>query len=212
LGDELPEQDSDDYIYTKDLGLIREYEGSVQPANPIYAELIIRALNFGTQKTIENKHEEYIVPRYIKDGRMDINYLLRDFQSYWRENSEIWKNRYKKDLYQYDHAAPHLVLQAFLQRVLNGGGRIIREMALGSGRLDLCVEFLGHKYPIELKILQSRQSYEKCLNQVAGYIDKVGVTEGWLVVFDRDTKKPWEKKIYENHEVVNGKKIGVFGA
>ncbi|MBI4026212.1 MAG: hypothetical protein HY360_14590 [Verrucomicrobia bacterium] len=38
----------------------------------------------------------------------------------------MWRERFD-----YKEAAPHLVLMAFLQRVLNGGNRIVREMADG---------------------------------------------------------------------------------
>jgi len=78
----------------------------------------------------------YTIPRYLKGKEFDMKYLLKDFQEFWRENSEIWS-----ELYQYKEAAPHLILQAFLQRVINGGGKILREMAAGKRRLDLCVVY-----------------------------------------------------------------------
>ncbi len=52
--------------------------------------------------------------------------LLKAFQQFWRENSEIWEEKYE-----YKETAPHLILQAFLQRVVNGGGDILREYAGG---------------------------------------------------------------------------------
>jgi hypothetical protein len=39
-------------------------------------------------------------------------------------------------------------MMGFLQRVVNGGGQIIREMALGNDRLDLCLIYEGERYPI----------------------------------------------------------------
>ena len=211
LGEEVKKHTSDDYLYAKDLGLIRDNNGKTEPANPIYAELIIRTLNWDVQDSISNAYENYIVPRYMKDGKIDMNFLIKDFQEYWRENSEIWKTRFEKDYYQYDEAAPHLVLQAFLQRVINGGGQIIREMALGSMRADLCVVYDGHKYPIELKVLQNMRNYTESLEQTSAYMDKVGSNIGWLVIFDRDTKKSWDEKIYMKEEVAGNKKIVVAG-
>ncbi|MDR2390089.1 MAG: hypothetical protein LBE84_00190 [Planctomycetota bacterium] len=55
--------------------------------------------------------------------------LLKAFQRFWRENAETY---HKKD--EYLEAVPHLVLQAFLQRVANGGAVVTREMAVGRGR------------------------------------------------------------------------------
>ncbi len=61
--------------------------------------------------------------------------LLGDFQQFWRQNSEIWTKRY-----QYVEAATHLTVQAFLQKVVNTGGKVSRELASGAERecdLDL---------------------------------------------------------------------------
>ena len=38
--------------------------------------------------------------------------------------------------FQYKEAGPQLLLQAFLQRTVNGGGRIEREYGLGRMRTD----------------------------------------------------------------------------
>ena len=211
LGEEVAERDSDDYLYTRDLGLIRENNNSVEPGNPIYAELIIRALNWSVQRIIESEHKDYLVPRYLKDGKIDMDFLIKDFQQFWRENSEIWIERYKKNYYEYDEAAPHLVMQAFLQRVINGGGEIIREMALGKKRADLCVVYDGYKYPIELKIFRGEKSIAVGLVQLSGYMDKVGEKSGWLVLFENDTEKPWDEKIYMKKEIMDGKEITVAG-
>ena len=86
------DKNSDDYLYTRDLGLIREIDGKTETANPIYAELIVRALNLGVQDSIKNTYREYDAPRYMKNGKLDMDFLIRDFQNYWRENSEIWTN------------------------------------------------------------------------------------------------------------------------
>ena len=64
--------------------------------------------------------------------------LLLAFQDFWRENAEL-----ARAPFEYSEAYPHIVLQAFLQRVINGGGQIIREMALGKWALDLGVVFRG---------------------------------------------------------------------
>ncbi|MDR0667488.1 MAG: AAA-like domain-containing protein, partial [Prevotellaceae bacterium] len=132
---------SNDFYYTRDLGLIRVTPGKpVAPANPIYAEVIVRTLNEPMQDALQNSYPAYQIPRYLKDGRIDMDYLMRDFQQFWRENSSIWV-----DKFEYREAAPHLILMAFLQRVVNGGGQVVREMALGTGRLDICLVYENHK-------------------------------------------------------------------
>jgi hypothetical protein len=213
LGEDVADKTSDDYLYTRDLGLIKEAGGGlVVPANQIYAEVIIRMLSYSPQENLKLEMPDDNLPKYIAGGKIDINILLKEFQNFWRENSEIWVKRYKEDLYQYDEAAPHLVFQAFLQRVINGGGQIIREMALGTKRADLCVVYERQKYPIELKILRNEKSLPDGLEQLSVYMDKVGSGEGWLVIFDKDKKKSWEEKLYMRLETYKGKRITVAGA
>ncbi|GHT12041.1 hypothetical protein FACS189426_14820 [Bacteroidia bacterium] len=197
---------SDDYNYTKDLGLIRDSPGLVEPANPIYAEVIIRTLSANFQNVLSESRYPYRMPRYLKNGRIDMNFLLQDFQSFWRENCDIWTKRFD-----YEEAAPHLVLQAFLQRVVNGGGQIIREFAAGRNRLDLCVVYEGQKYPIELKLRRTTKTEENSYDQILDYMDTLGVKEGWLVIFDRRIDMDWDSKIYLKTEKINDKTLTVAG-
>ena len=132
--------------------------------------------------------------------------LMAAFQQFWRENAS-------EDAvpFQYREAYPHLVLQAFLQRVINGGGQIVREMALGSERLDLGVHFRGAVYAVEVKKLAYyEKSHEKAHRQVLRYMDRLGVTEGWLVVADSDLTKPWDGKITSSDIMLDGKAIHVI--
>jgi type II secretory pathway predicted ATPase ExeA len=213
LGDNLAvDRISDDYLYTKDLGLVREIgNGIVEPANKIYAEIIVRYLNYTLQENFKTELPNDNLPKYVKAGKININALLKDFQSFWRENSEIWLERYKKNFYKYDEAAPHLVIQAFLQRVLNGGGNISREMALGKNRADICIEWKGQKYPIELKLYNGIKTIKDSAEQILKYMERVGSKEGWVVIFDRTAKKSWSKKLYIKEIKQVGKKITLFG-
>jgi len=197
---------SDDYGYVKDLGLIRDDLGKTEFANPIYTEVIIRSLNWDTQKEIEETETQYQIPRYIKDNAIDMDYLLRDFQAFWRENSDIWQKKYD-----YREAAPQLVLQAFLQRVLNGGGEIIREFAAGTGRADICVIYLQKKYPIEMKIRYGDSTYDTGVKQILGYMDTLGCDKGWLVIFDQRRAIAWDDKLYVRKEHIGGKTVSVHG-
>lgn len=197
----------DDYRYVLDLGLLREAEHRLLiPANPIYGELIIRTLSFRSQMEMDQQQFPPEAPAYLVDGGLDMQRLLSDFQQFWRENSDIWIEKY-----QYQEAAPHLILQAFLQRVMNAVGSVAREMAGGTKRLDLCLHYQGAKYPLELKLRYSQKTYEEGKEQLAEYMDKLGCTEGWLIVFDRRKKTPWSKKIFWRTHKMEGKTIHIVG-
>jgi type II secretory pathway predicted ATPase ExeA len=202
---EFVDELSDDFYYTRDLGLIRTDKEDIEPANPIYAEVIIRTLNYSLQRRLQ-KNTLYQMPRYLKDGQIDMDFLMRDFQQFWRENSEIWE-----DIYSLKEVAPHLVLTAFLQRVVNGGGQIVREMALGRMRLDLCLIYENRKYPIELKIWRGEKALKEGLEQTARYMDTCGCTEGWLTIFDPRPERKWDDKIYMRKETIGTQTITVVG-
>ena len=196
----------DDYSYVLDLGLLCQADAKLMPANPIYGEVIVRTLSSRSQMEMNARGYPPEAPLYVVEGKLDMKRLMGDFQQFWRENSEIWVERY-----QYKEAAPHLILQAFLQRVVNHGGRIAREMASGTGRLDLCVHYQGEKYPVELKLRYGEKTYAEGRDQLAGYMDKLGCTEGWLIVFDRRKRPSWSEKVFWKTETIAGKTVHVVG-
>ncbi len=148
--DTLPQ---DDVQYIADLGLI-ESRPQLRIANRIYQEVIPRELTWTKQITIAYEQAWYLTPQ----RRLDMPKLLEAFQQFFRENADAWIERFD-----YKEAGPQLLLQAFLQRIINGGGRINREYGLGRKRTDLYIEwpvdeaqgFYGEvqRIVLELKIL-----------------------------------------------------------
>ena len=192
---------NDDARYVFDLGLLEFRKGDVAPANPIYAELIMRALTFNSEHHLPISLEG----KYISGNTIRMTSLLQDFQAFWRENSEIWIERY-----QYKEAAPHLILQAWLQRIVNGS-RIEREYSAGRGRVDLVITRGENRYPIELKIRYTEKTREQGIEQLAGYMDRLNLEEGWLVLFDRRPEQDWDQKIYQDTSHVRDKTIHILG-
>ena len=144
---------------------------------------------------------------------LDLVKLLTAFQAFFREHSEHWIARFD-----YREAGPQLLLQAFLQRIVNSGGRIEREYGLGRRRTDLFVLWpqgeRTHRFVIECKILH--QSLERTihdgLEQSAGYMDRCGAESGHLVIFDRDEGKSWDEKLFCRREsAAGGADIPVWG-
>ncbi|MDR1035082.1 MAG: hypothetical protein LBT40_00470, partial [Deltaproteobacteria bacterium] len=109
-----------------------------------------------------------------------------------------------------NEAFVHLVMFAFLQRVLNGGADIHREYGLQNKRCDIVVKYKGLFYPLEIKIKDNqipKESYE----QLYGYMDIAGSPVGWLIVFDKDLKKSWDEKIFWKETDYRGKTIHEVG-
>ncbi len=199
---------TDDIGYVRDLGLIRTDQGQLAIANPIYQEVIPRELTYSTQLTISEQPAWYITA----DGQLDMDKLLANFQEFFREHSESWVERFD-----YKEAGPQLLLQAFLQRIINGGGRVEREYGLGRRRTDLLVIW---PYPggeqrtvIELKLLHKTlaETIAQGLEQTWAYMDRTGTGVGHLVIFDRSEERSWEEKLFSREETHRGKTIKVWG-
>jgi hypothetical protein len=203
----------DDVSYVEDLGLIRR-KPELTIANRIYRECLPREITSPIQDVLHFPQPWYVTP----ERKLDMPKLLTAFQQFFREHSEAWL-----DGFAYKEAGPHLLMQAFLQRIVNGGGRINREYGLGRKRTDLFLEwpideeqgYFGpvQKVVIELKLL--RDSPERTLalglGQTAEYADKVGADEAYLVLFDRRDGKTWEERIWQRAETVQGREIRVWG-
>ncbi|MFP3043738.1 PD-(D/E)XK nuclease domain-containing protein [Treponema primitia] len=185
-----------------DLGLVAIEKGGPVVANPIYREVIAREITFGAQMAIPAPEWKW----QKSDGTLDMDALLREFQAFWQNNSEIWEQKLD-----YPEAFPHLLLMAFLQRVTNGHGRIEREYAAGRGRMDLAVEYNGAWNIIEIKLLRQGRNFETVmaegLKQTLGYRDNFfpirpsqdrNRTEAscYLLIFDRRLDKPaWSERL-----------------
>ena len=193
----------DDLQYVRDLGLITQK--GIKIANPIYQEIIPRELVYTDQESMKettpgnNWYQN-------NNGSLNMHKLLEAFTQFYRENSDIWLEKFD-----YKESGPHLLLMAFLQRVINGGGSIHREYALGRRRVDLLIEFNQQRIVIELKVKRSTKTIDEGLVQTAEYMDTNNATEGHLVMFDRETGKSWDEKIYYKCEHIGNKTINVWG-
>jgi hypothetical protein len=178
LGDRL----HDDISYVKDLGLVDSSSGHLRIANPIYHEVIPRALAAMTQETIPYLTEWYLA----EDGRLDMDALLEGFFDFWCEHGEAMMGSQP-----YREVAFQLVVMSFLQRITNGGGWIHREYAVGRGRMDLCIHWPWaggvQQEVLELKVWRELQAdpLKRGLAQLGGYLDSLGLDHGALLIFDR---------------------------
>lgn len=199
----------DDRRYVLDLGLVREPPGKpLEVANPIYREIIPRVLS-----TLAIQSIPVLKPIWLKpNGRMDFDALLQGFLAFWRRHGEpLLKST------PYHEAAPHLVLMAFLDRVSNGGGRVEREFAIGTGRMDLLLIRGPDQLPIELKVWREDGDTDPLndgLSQIDGYLERLGLSTGWLVIFDRRPKAaPLAQRLQSSNATTpSGKEIVVIRA
>jgi len=216
-GSDMEHASEDDIQYVLDLGLVCKSPHGLQIANQIYREVIPRHLMITTQYNLESRIDPLW---YIgSDGRIDMEKLLSAFQEFFREHSEHWIERF-----QYKEAGPQLLLQAFLQRIVNSGGRVEREYGLGRMRTDLLVIWRVQgsgargveqmqRVVIELKVLHKslETTIKEGLSQTAKYMDRCGTLDGHLIIFDRREDITWDEKIFRRLERCKNKEIVVWG-
>jgi len=190
----------DDFAYVLGLGLIRLHGGRFEIANPIYREVIPRALTFIRQTQIPAEPASYV----RADGSLDVGKLMDDWQTFWRKDGHL-----AAEGFSYREAGPHLMLMAFLQRVVNGGGRIEREYGLGRGALDLMIFWKDERHAVEVKL--RRDTEAEALDQVARYLVRAGLGEGWLLLFDLRKDLPWSEKLTLREVEHAGKRVHLVG-
>ena len=201
-----------DFEYVRDLGLVSPGP-TLRVANPIYGEVLPRELTWVLQHEIAPQQTAWYVH---PDGGLDMDGLLAAFQDFFRQNSEHWIRRA-----QYTEAGPQLVLQAFLHRVVNATGRIEREYALGSRRVDLLIVWSRERgredrIVVECKLVKKGRSLsrtvEEGLEQTKRYMDICGTAVGHLVVFDMRPGRSWAERIFRNERGRKDARITVWGA
>ena len=205
---------SDDIQYVADMGLIKVEKGKNRRiANAIYREIIPRELTWSTQDGLSIQTQWYQNP----DNSINMEKLLTDFQQFFRQNADSWIQKFD-----YAEAGPQLLLQAYLQRIVNGGGYIDREYGLGRKRTDLLIRKPltdGYGGPVQRIVLElkiRRGALETVINeglkQTFDYMDLVGsVDEGHLIIFDRSNEKTWEERIWHKPYEYKGRTIQVWG-
>ncbi len=224
LTGDRPEEEvfNDDVVFVEDLGLIAPGGGALEIANPIYREIIPRALTAANERFLPIRRAAYIA----EDGRLLWNELLEGFVDYWKANAEWMLNRQP-----YSEAASQLVLSAWLHRIVNGGAEIEarpagvaaidREYAVGSGRVDLLVRWplpaeAGggvERFAAEIKVRRDKDGdpLDEGLEQLSEYLDRLGLDEGTLVLFDqRSDAPPVTERCFRREQVYGGRRITVF--
>ncbi|OHV63307.1 AAA family ATPase [Pseudofrankia sp. BMG5.36] len=186
---------ADDLAYTVDLGLVRRTASTVEIANPIYRNVITRVLADGLFEGVVGAPQprSFVLP----DGRLDLDGLLAGFTGFWHNSEDLLQGDVP-----YQEVTPHVTLLGYLDRAINGSGFVDREYGVGRGALDLLIRW-NHVGPEGRPTVQ-RQALEvkthrpgdpdpttAGINQLDGYLLRLGLPTGHLVIFDQ---RPAERK------------------
>lgn len=113
------------------------------------------------------------------DGQgLDLERALLRFQQYLREQHSKRDEHFLERHWR-------LVFLAFLKPIINGKGHDFKEAQISEEkRLDVVVTYNHHKYIVELKRWYGEQAHQRGLLQLADYLQRQGMDEGYLLIFD----------------------------
>ena len=206
-GEPAPPAEPRDVDYCVDLGLVRRSRQGTEIANPIYREVLPRELAFEAGDSMPQTNRMAARRKWAADdGRLDLRALLETFVDFWRQHGE-WMVHHQ----QWPESAQQIVVMAFLQRLVNGGGYIEREYGLGRKRLELLIRwFTGvdtaglptgeDRHALELKVWRDgqRDPLRQGLEQIDGYLERLELATGTLMLFDARSTAPkgddWENR------------------
>ena len=153
--------------------------------NRIYREVIIDFMT-ANMGHIQRANGADFGNGYAKsDNTLNMELALQNFQTFMRE-------QYSKQDRDFLERHGRLVFLAFMKPILNGHGHDFKEVEISEERrLDVTITYYQHKYVAELKIWRGPVAHEAGLNQLSDYLDRLKLTEGYLVIFDHSAIKTW---------------------
>ena len=139
--------------------------------------------------------KDYCLP----DNGLNMETVLLKFQAFMKE-------QYSQKDQDFIEKNGRLIFLSFLKPIINGSGYDFKEVQISEERrIDVTITFFHHKYVAELKIWYGEKAHQEGLEQLADYLDRLSLNEGYLLIFNKNKKKSWKNGWITAH----GKKIFV---
>lgn len=178
-------------------GIVRSDDGKVRIDNRIFEERIYNYMSSKIETTTSMKGYNFRDNVLNDTGALDMERVLTKFQSFMKE-------QYSTRDVQFLERHGRLLFLAFIKPIINGSGYDFKEPQISEEkRLDIVVTFKNEKYVVELKIWRGEAAHQKGLKQLADYLQRMNLNQGYLLVYDFNTTKTYK----EEKVVVDGKEI-----
>ena len=165
--------------------------------NRIYREVIVDYMTDKMHQTQISRGADYGGGFKNADKSINMEAVLTKFQAFMRE-------QYSRKDRAFLERNGRLVFLAYLKPIINGSGYDFKEPQISDERrLDVIITYLQYRYLAELKIWRGEEAHQDGLAQLADYLDRLALSEGYLVIFDHAKVKSWKKEWLN----VEGKKI-----
>jgi hypothetical protein len=171
----------------------RSEDGKLKMHNRIYREIIsdMMVSEWRTKNAADPKNMLYgfdAINQYrLPNNELDMQTVMEKFQSFMRQQ---YSNK-DRDFLERDG---RLIFLAHLRPIINGAGHEFKEPQISEERrLDVVITFFQHQYVVEMKIWHGQEAHKKGLQQLADYLDRLGLSIGYLLIFDHNQNKTWKK-------------------
>ncbi len=154
--------------------------------NKIYEELIYHYMTSKIQTQLDATKYPLSKNFKLANSALNMTLVLQKFQAFMQE-------QYSKHDRDFLERHGRLVFLAFMKPILNGHGYDFKEVQISEERrLDVTITYYQHKYVAELKIWRGQVAHEEGLDQLSDYLDRLHLTEGYLLIFDHKEIKTWD--------------------
>jgi hypothetical protein len=156
--------------------------------NRIYEEVIYDYLMSKTKSQVNFTNYTSNNTYYTPDKGLNMEAVLTKFQDFMREQY----SRHDRDFLE---RQGRLVFLAFIKPIINGSGYDFKEPQISEERrLDVVITYNTYRYVTELKVWRGKVAHEEGLLQLTDYLNRLNLTEGYLVIFDHAKRKSWKKE------------------
>ena len=184
------------YMY----GFLKCDEGKTRVANRIFE---MRIYNYFVLQEIKAADYSLLSARaaVAQGGHFNMSRCLEKFAQHY---AEITSGRDMKFLERHGT----LLFLSYLKPLVNGeGDYYVVEPQAGDFRMDIVVQYRSERYIVEVKLWHGEKRHGEAYEQLLGYMEKKGLSEGYLLTFDfrggkaKEPKAQWidfaGKKIFD---------------
>lgn len=137
--------------------------------------------------------------QFVYDGMLNMNKVIERFAIHYAE-------LYSEETQAFLEQEARMIFLCFLKPIINGTGNYyIEPEAFDKTRTDIVVDYHGIRNIIELKIWHGETYEQSGREQLAGYLKRYDLSEGWLLSFCFNKNK--EKLIGKQTIELDGKII-----
>ena len=156
--------------------------------NRIYQEILVSYMTLKMHRNQISEGADFGSGYKNPDKSINMETVLLKFQAFMRE-------QYSRKDRTFLERNGRLVFLAFIKPIINGSGYDFKEPQISDEkRLDVIITYLQYRYLAELKIWRGEVAHQEGLAQLSDYLDRLALTEGYLVIFDHTKIKSWKSE------------------